>query len=300
MDKKPEINRPIFMVGTGRSGSTMIFEALSVHPDLGWLSNYNKLLPWFGFVSIMPRIYNIPFFSKRRGQKKQYNQGKGFLNRLMPTPFECYWKWDLLCEKFEFDFLKDKTASDKEKKRVKKAVRQILFWQSKKRFAAKITGPTRMTFLKSIFPDAVFVHIKRHPIAVIMSSVDFGFWKPKSEGKLPRWDGGLPENWREEWKQYGQSKLALIAIQYRTIMKVCREERKQLNENDYTEIDYEDFIDEPVEVMHRICSFCDLPNSQKVDEFIRNQKYINGNKKYLEKITPKQKKVIENILGDSQ
>lgn len=298
MFKKPEIKRPIFMVGTGRCGSTIIFEVLSVHPDLGWLSNYNKLLPRIGFISVMPRIYNLPFFSRlNRGQKKQYNQGRRLFNFLLPTPFECYWKWNLLCDEFEFSFLKDKTASEKEKKKVRKAVRQILFWQDKKRFAAKITGPTRMTFLKSIFPDAVFVHIKRDPQAVILSFVDSGFWKPGSKGALPRWEDGLPENWKKEWEHYNKSELALMSIQYRSIMQVCEEEKRRLGKNDYTEIRYEDFIDNPLETIRRICSFCNLPQSGKVEEFLKQQNYINGNRKYLDNITPEQQKVIDEILG---
>jgi len=296
MFEKPEIKRPVFMVGSGRCGSTIIFEALSVHEDVGWLSNYNKLLPIFDIVSVMPRIYNLPFFNRlSRGEKKQYNQGENFLNLLRPIPFECFIKWNLMCNEFEWTFLKDKTATDKEKRKVRKTVRNILYWQNKKRFVAKYTGPTRMTFIKSIFPDAVFIHIKRNPIAVVYSLLNVDFWQKYGKTR-PRWKDGLPENWQEEWENYNKSPLALTAIQYRTIMQICEQEKQNLNSDDYKEFRYEDFIERPQDIMSEILTVSDLPKSAKIEEFIKQHNYTNGNQKHLDRISEEEKNMVEQII----
>ena len=294
-----DINKPIFMIGTGRCGSTIIFEALCVHEDIGWLSNYNKLFPRLGFVSIMPRLYNLPLLKNfSRGQKKQYAQGSFFFNRLLPTPFECYRKWKVLCgDKFLFNFLKDVEATHDEKKKVHKAVKQVLFWQARNRFAAKYTGPTRMGFVKSIFPDAIFIHVKRDPRAVIYSLLNVDFWTEQAGKHRPRWAGGLSEDWQQEWKSYESSPLALTAMQYRTIMQICHQEKQLLDEKQYLEIRFEDFVTQPQNIMQQILSFCELKHSPQVAEYIERQTYTDTNKKYLQKMPKEQKQLIEKILG---
>jgi len=35
-----KMNSPIFLIGMGRSGTTVLAEAISTHKDLGWISKY--------------------------------------------------------------------------------------------------------------------------------------------------------------------------------------------------------------------------------------------------------------------
>ena len=60
MIERSETDKPIFVIGTGRCGSTIVFEALALHEKLGWFSNYNDRFPNLEFVSLAPRIYNLP------------------------------------------------------------------------------------------------------------------------------------------------------------------------------------------------------------------------------------------------
>ena len=39
------IDRPIFVIGSQRGGTTAILRRLSLHPDLAWLSNVTKRFP---------------------------------------------------------------------------------------------------------------------------------------------------------------------------------------------------------------------------------------------------------------
>jgi hypothetical protein len=297
-----EAKKPIFIIGSGRCGSTIVFEGLSVHPDLGWFSNYNKLFPKTGMVSLLPRLTNLPLLRKiGRGEKKQYSQGNSWFNKFLPIPMECYTKWRfLLGDKFSFDFLNNQIATDEEIQRVKTAVRQVLFWQGKKRFAAKYTGPTRMTFMRSIFPDAKFIHIKRDFRAVVFSLLDVDFWTDQQGRKLPRWTGGLAEDWEQEWKHYRSSPIALAAMQYRAIMQICQQEQAQLSKGAYMEIRYEDFVEAPQQMMKLIIEFCGLEPSKEVESFINSHKYTNMNKKYIEKMTPEESELIKHIVGNYQ
>jgi hypothetical protein len=299
LKNRVQINKPIFVIGTGRSGSTIIFESLAVHHELAWMSNYNKLFPRLDIVSILPRLYNIQSFKKLpRGEKKQYTQGLSLINRLLPTPFECYPKWKLWCgEKFLFTFLKGVRATEEEIERTHKGISRILTWQRKHRFAAKVTGPTRIEFLNSIFPDAFFVHVKRDPRAVLFSWLEVDFWQKAGALNKPFWSGGLPEDWKHQWQSNGSTPLSLAAIQYRTIMQICEQEKKLISDGRYLEINYKDFVAEPLMSINKILNFCHLLPDRHVDEYVNSRKYKNQNKKYIDKITSDEHMVLKNIIG---
>jgi hypothetical protein len=56
-------------------------------------------------------------------------------------------------------------------------IQRILFWQGKERFAAKFTGPGRIAYLRSLFPDARYIHLTREPVALAAAQ-----WRAVVEG----------------------------------------------------------------------------------------------------------------------
>ena len=50
------IKRPIFVIGMPRSGTTAISQAMSVHEDLGWFSNYFEWVPFIPEISLLTRV----------------------------------------------------------------------------------------------------------------------------------------------------------------------------------------------------------------------------------------------------
>ena len=294
-----QIKNPIFVIGTGRCGSTVIFEALAVHEDLGWFSSYNDKLPSLELASAAARVYDLPVLRRLpRGEKPQYKQGAVWFNKLLPKPSECYPKWEVMCgKKFRDDYLLGVTATQLEYDAVHKAVRNVLSLQGKSRFAAKLTGPPRIGYLRSIFPDAIFVHVIRDGRAVVNSWLNVDFWKNSGAYHEPKWKNGLPENWQEEWQRYDGTPMALAALQYRTIIQTSREESKDLEPWQYTEIHYEDFVQDPAKTLREVQAFCQLPNSPAVEAYISSDKqYTNMNKKYLERFNERELEILNLIL----
>ena len=62
---------------------------------------------------------------------------------------------------FAKQHLIDQTVSKSCRKRLINAAKSILYWAGKTRFSAKLTGPSRINYLKSIFPRAKFMHMIR-------------------------------------------------------------------------------------------------------------------------------------------
>lgn len=294
------ITKPIFMIGVPRSGTTIIFEALSNHEDLGYFTSFTSRFPNFWFMEGGVRIFNLPIFKRLpKGEKKQYKQGKGFIHRFLPTPIENYEKWVSLCgEKFAFDYLLDTTATVEEEQKVKTTIKRLLSVQGKPRFLGKFTGPPRMAYLKSIFPDAIFVNVIRDPRAVVNSLLEVDFWKAGNGYTKPWWKNGLLDGWEAEWEKYGRSPAALTAIQIRRINEVTNLERKDLKEGQFLEVTYEDFIANPVSVMDKILTHCQLRSSMKLTEYITTPgRYQNMNDKYKEDLSVDDIRAVEEIAG---
>lgn len=294
-----EIDRPVFVIGTGRCGSTIVFEALTLHEHLGWLSNYNERFPTLEIASLAPRVYSLPL-DLPRGEKPQFRQGRTPLNKLLPKPSECYPKWQVMCgRKFRYHYLLGVEATPQERRRTRRAVAWLQTLQAKPRFAAKITGPARIGYLRSIFPDARFLHVIRDGRAVVNSWLNVGFWKEGGGYHTPRWQGGLPEGWEEEWARYDRHPAALAALQYRAIIERSRQERSELLEEDqYLEIAYESFVANPIETTGTVLGFMDLPPSPRVDAYVGHPgRYRSMNTKYLEAFSKDELAMLDAILA---
>ena len=53
------IARPVFILGTGRSGTTLFLNVLAFHPDFTWFSTFSKRFPDHPSVAFLSRIHDI-------------------------------------------------------------------------------------------------------------------------------------------------------------------------------------------------------------------------------------------------
>jgi hypothetical protein len=289
------VDRPVFFVGAPRSGTTILFEAFSAHEDLAWFSNYLYRFPNFPIVSVISRL---AFSNRLMGSKPQ--NGESRLRKPLPKASECYPAWDLICGKrFRFDYLLNVKATAAERQKGDGLVAAVTKYQGKTRFATKITGPTRMSYLDSIFPDALFVHVVRDGRAVVNSLMNVGFWKKGGGYEKPWWGGGLLEEDLEIYRRYDRSPLVLTAIQWRRIMLVAREEAALIGSDRYIEIRYEDALQNPYLAIDGLLDFSCLKRSKKVHEYIRtNSSLKNMNVKFPKDLSSRDITVLNEVLGD--
>jgi hypothetical protein len=283
--KTPEMNKPILMVGVPRSGTTMLSEILSSHPDLGWFSNYVRYfpaLPWLAVFDRITSISEIGWFL--RGQRRQRDGLGSFLRRCLPHPAEAFPVWSRCCgEKFLWEYLVGMAASEEEKRRMIEYVRKVLSFQGKKRFFAKITGPPRIFYLNSLFEDAFYVHVIRDPRAVVSSLLVAPFWKIRGGHVRPWWLNGLTDQDMEEWNLSGKSPVALGAIQWKRIIEMAWEEKTLIPPGRYLEVRYEDFAEKPGDVLRRILEKLELKDSEVAHRYLTSiGKVKNMNFKYKE------------------
>jgi hypothetical protein len=97
--KKKAIDRPIFVIGMDRSGTSVISEIMSLHGDLGWISNYNHRFRQLPQLSLLNRITQIPHVGwYLRGKKRQDKMVSSRLRKYLPYCDEGdYTLWTQLC-----------------------------------------------------------------------------------------------------------------------------------------------------------------------------------------------------------
>ncbi len=272
------LDKPIFMIGVPRSGTTIIFEALCRHELLGWLTNYSEKFPSLPSLNLLRGIMDNSVFSIF-GHKKQHGSTIPW-NRYLPKPYESYAFWNYYArENFAEDYLIRIKANDAETIRVRNAVLKTVKYQGKQRFTTKLTGPGRIEYLNSIFPDAIFVHVIRDGRAVVDSLLRVPFWKANGGYDHPYWKNGFPDHYHQEWEYSGKQPSLLTALQWRNIIERTREEAMELEQGRYHEIYYEDWVKDPVASVNKLLNYCELPASTKVTRYVcENQHLKNMNR----------------------
>lgn len=174
-----KIENAIIIHGPGRSGTTLLYNLFSAHPDVYWLSNYNSKFPnriWPTFVNRLDRVKWIRFLLKKSKYK--------------PEAAEAYAFWDYylhggiyMGDAQKFD--------DRDVTKLMSMLNRICNIETSRRFVTKLTGKSRIEFIQKVFHDPKIVYIDRDPRLVVTSyykqrwgykkKVDLWKKTPKSE-----------------------------------------------------------------------------------------------------------------------
>jgi hypothetical protein len=274
--KYKELINPIIFIGTGRSGTTIISETIMKHPELAYPSNYQDWFFKHPFVNMFRFLFDNTLW-RIHGQKKQINK-VSFLNKIYFKPNECYKMWNYLSgDKIDFSrsFLIEEIIDEERIQFIRNYFYKMVKFQGRKRLALKITGPSRINYLSQIFPDAIFINLKRNEVATISSFLKIGFWKTRGIHQL-WWTGAYDENEKEWAKNNSENPEILTAFQLNKINEITKEETRELQQR-YLEISYEDFVANPKKI---IAGIFDYLNLRKIDsyKFLKNIKIYNRNK----------------------
>ncbi len=291
------LKKPIIIFGTGRSGTTIISDIIFQHEDLAWHSNYQELFPKFAFVNYFRRLFDNKWWRKI-GMNTQNN--KSLINYVCFRPIERYNFWEAVTGPnidFSRDFLLNKTATPDEKKYMRGFFAKMVQYQKRKRLAFKITGPARMEYLMSVFPDAIFVNVVREPVSTVRSWLEVQ-WSDQITDQL-WWTGAYSEKELEQAKTLSSDPALFAAFQYRKIMQTTDAEIAKLHPHLY-EARYEDFVANPTEFIAKMMNALELSPSKLVDDYMdkisiknRNNREAKSEKTQLTEET--RRKIVEIV-----
>ena len=211
------------------------------------------------------------------GQKTQLN-GVFPLNKYIFNSAEAYTMWNyLIGDELDFSrgFLFEEDLSEERIEFIRSYFNKMVTFQNRNRLTCKITGPSRISFLLKIFPDAIFINIKRNLIPTISSFLKVHFWKSRAN---QLWWTGVYDKSEIEWATKNVDNPALLtAFQLKKIHEINELEVNKYQPK-YLEIHYEDFVANPEQALKRIISFTELP-SFDVAIHLKTIKIHNQNKK---------------------
>jgi hypothetical protein len=211
-------------------------------------------------------------------------------------PGECYPFWFHYYPGFKESF-RDLTAEDVTPSVASglTATLEKIPTSKRHRLLLKITGWPRVGFLKTLFPDARFIHIVRDGRAVVNSMLQVRWW----------WGWRGPENWRwgpltdeqyEEWKSHNFSFVALAAIEWKLLMEAYEKACHSLDTEHLFNLRYEDLCTDPMSEFRKVIDFCDLTWCRSFERVVQKTRLVNTNYKWKQDLNGDQQKMVNEIL----
>ncbi len=258
-----EIDRPIFLVGVPRSGTTMLQDILCAHPQVAYFTNAMQLYPTcLCAVEDLRRRLRLDFNGERFLQDGIQvgtgtpNEGHAFFARwLGREPYE-----------LEGVDIRFSDLSEAQKEAMGRTIRKVLwsFGGQGRRFFNK--NPNALFYLPLIqegFPDARIIHIVRDARQVANSMLKLYARTQAQLARIPREDERpfVPypryANLRTYVARYGADDLRTTAHIWRDAMAFVADCRMTLPH--FYEVRYEDILAEPRGEIERLLDFCELP-----------------------------------------
>lgn len=268
------LERPVIIFGTGRSGTTVISDIILHHEDLAWHSNWQELLPKSAAINYLRRAFDNSLWNIT-GMNTQNN--KSVINQVLFRPIERYDFWESITGPrvdFSRGFLLNERATEEERSHMRSHFAKMVKYQHRKRLAFKLTGPARMEYLLSVFPDAQFVQITREPVATVRSWLEI-HWSNQMTEQL-WWDGAYTEEEKAKAKELAKDPALFVAFQYKKLMETTAQETAKLGADVYT-ARYEDFVKDAKGFIANMMQHLGLPESKRVNAFMSKISVQNRN-----------------------
>lgn len=280
--EKP-VYRPIFVVGSGRSGTTLLYRLICGHRDLAWVSGLTDRYPQWPQLSVLTRLPHSEW--------KQASGLRRVSKLLKPSGVYEYCQIASLLQQKRTS-LTEADVSDLSRRQLRKIVRAHLKWMGRPRFINKNTANTmRVRYLREIFPDALFVHIIRNGYAVANSLNSVAWW-PDLE---LWWLGKTPKQWV---KESGRHPLELCAMHWKRQVQEILTHKNHLPPEQYLECRYEDLVTNPKGLLQNILRSCRLEWNAKFEEHVNSMAIENRNYKWRDSLDAASKGAIYRAAGD--
>lgn len=281
-----EIIKPIIILGNIRSGTTILYHLLAVHPEVCWFSNYSNRYPESKRAAYVHRLLDLPLVGT--GFKRAIGGNK---RPAIPIPWPDEGD-DIYHAYSGFGGTRDgleSTLTDDMQQRLRGVIHRHLRCTGKKRFITKQTANNRrIELLHSMFPDAFCVHMIRDGRAVSNSTLRVPWWNDTHVW----WLGHKAS----EWEEQGKEPVELCALYWKRTIEEVRS-KKHLFKSRYIEVRYEELVNDTKGVISSIADFCELR---------RPQAYMNllpaglpdSDIKWRKQLTERQKKILYDAVGD--
>ena len=252
----PDPAAPVFLIGAARSGTSLLYKCLCLHPETAWISNWQRRLPGHPGLAVLNRL--APRLPDRRrvvwfrggGNAYVYGSRRRMTDRLFPMPVEgeplfahcgvpAPAQWSPPPHEVDLEALR-------------KLVAAIVRRSGGRVFVNKRIGNNwRIPLLQAAFPRARFVELVRDGRAVAYSLSRVDWW---DDSDLPWLGGGTPR----EWSDAGLNAWDLCALNWVAELDAIADGLREVPDEQRMHLRYEDFVASPVETLEQVAEFARL------------------------------------------
>ncbi len=243
-----------FIIGAGRSGTSLVYKLLSMHPDTAWISNYLARMPSFPSISALNRLYKtfpkLQLMAWFGSGGTAYTPQRRLLLRAMPNPVEGESVYTC-CGIPEFPSA-DWQVSEQEKNKMRHVAARMQAAQGAQMLITKRTANNRrIPQMAEIFPAAKFLHIIRDGRAVAKSLLKVEWW---NDHKVWWWDLKTPRQWVSE----GYNPMEMAAKNWVKEIEHIDAGLEHVADENILAIHYEDLLRSPSTCLPRMAEFFGL------------------------------------------
>lgn len=277
-----------FLIGAGRSGTTLLYKLLCLHSEIAYISNYEDKYTW------LPSGLACKFANKRLKGKVEswFNSGNAYFMRrpwakkIFPTPNEgesVYSACGLPAN--------TKVSARPDNKTLSKLLRRFTELQMRSKASVFLTKRTannrRIKMLDTMFPDAKFIHLIRDGREVAQSLSQVEWWDNHSVW----WDGRTPL----QMESGGEKRLAVCARNWVAELDAIESDLKSIDPARTLVLRYEELLRDPMGTLKRVLDYLGLDLTEEYSNAIKS---LN-----LQEQSPKWRKVwneseLEQVLQE--
>lgn len=294
-DRSPErdpASAPVFLVGPARSGTSLLYKILCLHPQAAYISNWVARYPSHtGLASLnrlarsMPARRRAVWFGKD-SNAYVYGRRRGVGKRMFPMPVEGEPVYSSCGIPQDREL--DPAGLWEEGRALRRSVSAICASSGGSVFVNKrIANNLRISFLSAAFPDARFVALVRDGRAVALSLSKVDWW---ADGKL-WWYGGTPNEWAAE----GGDPWELCARNWVRELDAMERGLDLVPPDQVLRLSYESFVDAPLETIERVAAFAGLPSDADWRTVVSELGFPNRNEGWRTELDPEALRTITDI-----
>ncbi len=257
-----KIDRPIFVIGLPRSGTTLLHYLLSAHPKSAYINNVMNTLP----DSILA-IERVRSFLKLNISGDRHLRDSIEVDFTSPSEPIMAWQIWTRQDLYDLNFKKLSAAGlgPKAVDRIKTDVRKVLLASKLEgsRFVCKYPYfSMQMPLLQELFPDAKFVHIVRRPDSVAHSMIKLYLLieHQRQWVKHPTVKTLIPyprvPSLQKLIDAHGPESTLTTATVWKEAIQELRSDIPKIK--NIFEVRYEDLVAAPESTLDKILAFCEL------------------------------------------
>lgn len=302
---------PLFVIGCPRSGTTLLVELLAATRSFGYVGSGVEGNDATAWVDGRTRVYDLPLVGeqlllRRRSLMRAAGRlgplGRAARHRL-PVAVEPWDFWTDLLPNFRPEFGDGPAVdpdpagiTDTDRQRAVSVVEALLHEQRRTTLVSKYTDFPRVDLIRSVFPGARFVHIRRDAAAVANSNAveieagRFGTWRYRDWWSA-EWAAGAAEHWRAN----GETMLGFAAHNRNRLVGLIDDAVR--GDDGVMTVSYEDLTSDAGRTIRGILGFAAVDSRTDIERLVGAREIQSSNQRWRDRREPDEIRLLEEIVS---